>query len=116
MKPRQSGSLPVNFGNPAIPTCWDPWLSVPRLLVVWLYRFLVFFDYFRSKYNASYFRFVTGLNLKRFLNRVFNSNIGNEKKRHLYYEFFPKGILISALITGEFQISGQNDTPEEQPS
>jgi hypothetical protein len=26
------------FGNPAIPAIWDPWLSVPRLLVVWLYR------------------------------------------------------------------------------
>jgi len=26
------------FGNPAIPGAWDPWLSVLRLLGVWLYR------------------------------------------------------------------------------
>jgi hypothetical protein len=26
------------FGNPAIPEIWDPWLSAPRLLEVWLYR------------------------------------------------------------------------------
>jgi len=57
-KPQQSGSLELyNFGNPAIPTNGDPWLSppapsleqgafhqlrragVPRLLVVWYYRF-----------------------------------------------------------------------------
>jgi hypothetical protein len=28
----------LRFGNPAVPTFLDPWLSVPRLLVVWLYR------------------------------------------------------------------------------
>jgi len=27
-----------SFGNPAIPEIWDPWLSAPRLLGVWLYR------------------------------------------------------------------------------
>jgi hypothetical protein len=30
--------FPFDFGNPAIPSSWDPWLSVPRLLAVWLCR------------------------------------------------------------------------------
>lgn len=31
-----------SFGNPAIPEIWDPWLSAPRLLEVWLYRLFNF--------------------------------------------------------------------------
>ena len=37
------------FGNPAIPNIQDPWLSVPRLLVVWLYRQSILKPFFLSK-------------------------------------------------------------------
>ncbi len=41
MKPQQSGPVRLcQLRQPGYPNIWDPWLSVPRLLVVWLYRCL----------------------------------------------------------------------------
>jgi hypothetical protein len=52
LKATVTRSLYFNFGNPAIPGTWDPWLSVPQLLVVWLYRFLFFNDRISKKYTT----------------------------------------------------------------
>ena len=48
--------LHFHFGNPAIPLSLDPWLSVPRLLVVWLCRQYLVLNYtffIKSNFNAK---------------------------------------------------------------